>query len=91
MKRVALFILDCSLMFVKRSRKGVERLLLQKIIKLCNEKGITVAKLEKEAGLGNATVRGWARSEPTAKNLKAVADVLGVSVDELLSTEMGTE
>lgn len=59
-------------------------MLLEKIIKLCEEKNISVARLEKEAGLGNATVRGWAKSEPTVKNLKAVADILGVSVDELL-------
>ena len=56
----------------------------KRIVKLCKEKNISIARLEKEAGLGNATVRGWVKSEPTAKNLKAVADVLGVSVDELL-------
>lgn len=77
-------ILDYTLMFVKRSQKGADALILAKIVKLCEEKNISIARLEKEAGLGNATVRGWAKSEPTAKNLKAVADVLGVSVDELL-------
>lgn len=50
---------------------------------------MTIARLEKEAGLGNATVRGWKNSEPTVKNLKAVADVLGVTVDDLLSGKEG--
>lgn len=64
-------------------------MLFERITKLCGEKNISIARLEKEAGLGNATVRGWTKSEPTAKNLKAVADVLGVSIDELLKSEEG--
>lgn len=83
------YILDYSLTFVKRSRKGVDRLIFERIVKLCGEKNISIARLEKEAGLGNATVRGWQKSEPTAKNLKAVADVLGVTVDDLLAGEEG--
>ena len=62
-------------------------MIFERISKLCAERGMSIARLEKEAGLGNATVRGWAKSEPTAKNLKSVADVLDVTVDELLRTE----
>ena len=77
-------ILDYALIFVKRSQKGDEALLYEKIVKLCEKKNIPIARLEKEAGLSNAVIRGWKKSSPTVKNLKAVADVLGVSVDELL-------
>jgi len=62
-------------------------LIFERISKLCSENGMSIARLEKEAGLGNATVRGWKDSAPTVTNLKAVADVLGVTIDELLRKE----
>lgn len=52
---------------------------------LCKQNGISVSRLEKECGLGNATVRRWDTSSPSADNLKRVADYLGVSIDYLLS------
>ena len=55
------------------------------IVLLCKERGISVAKLERETGLGNATIRGWATSSPTVEQLKTVADYFGVTVDSLLS------
>ena len=62
-------------------------MLFDKISSLCDTKGITIAKLEREAELGNATVRGWKESDPSASKLKRVANVLGVTVDELLEEE----
>ena len=62
-------------------------MIFRKISELCEKRGISIAKLEKDAGLGNATVRGWSKSVPSAQNLKKVADVLGCTVDELLVTE----
>ena len=55
------------------------------IVKLCQARKISVARLEKETGLGNATIRGWNTSSPTVEKLKAVADYFGVTVDDLLS------
>lgn len=43
-----------------------------------------MAALEKELGFGNATIRGWATSDPGASKLKKVADRFGVTVDYLL-------
>ena len=57
------------------------------ISNLCRANGISIARLERETGLGNATVRGWANSSPTVEKLKAVADYFGVTVDELLSEQ----
>lgn len=54
---------------------------------LCREKGITVAQLERELGLGNATIRGWKNSSPTVERLKAVADYFGITVDALISEQ----
>ena len=55
------------------------------ISRLCKEKGVSVARLEKECGLGNATVRRWDTSSPNTDNLKRVADYLGVSIECLMS------
>lgn len=62
-------------------------MILDKIKKLCEERRISIAKLESETGLGNATIRGWACSSPKAENLKKVADYFGVKMDDLLSGE----
>ena len=59
------------------------------IYNLCKKRGISIAKLEKEMGFGNATVRGWANSSPTVEKLKAVADYFGVTVDALLADDAG--
>lgn len=40
--------------------------------------------LAESAGLGTNAIYNWKKSEPTTKSAKAVADVLGVSVDYLL-------
>lgn len=52
---------------------------------LCQSRGISIARLEKELGFGNSTIRGWVNSSPTVEKLKAVADYFGVTVDDLLS------
>lgn len=52
--------------------------------KLCEQKGISIAALERELGLGNATIKGWIDSMPRVNNVKAVADYFGVTVDDLL-------
>ena len=55
------------------------------IKKLAVEKGISITNLEKEAGLGNGTIGKWQTSIPKTDKLAAVAGVLGVTVDELIS------
>ena len=56
-------------------------MLYERIIALCKERGVAVARLERECGLGNATIRGWEVSSPTVERLKRVADYFGVSLD----------
>ncbi len=55
------------------------------ILELCKKRGITIAKLERETGIGNGTISRWNSSSPSVKNLKAVADYFGVTMDSLLS------
>lgn len=63
-------------------------MLYTKICNYCKQKGINIYKLEKELGLGNATIRGWRSSSPRIENLKRVADYFGITVDELMSEEL---
>lgn len=60
-------------------------MIYRNIVSLCEERHISIAQLEREAGLGNATIRTWEKSDPGAKKLKRVAEYLGVTVDSLLS------
>lgn len=64
-------------------------MLYERVVALCGEKGITVAALEKELGLGNATIRKWSSSSPRADKLKLVADFFGVSMDALMTEKAG--
>ena len=57
---------------------------LSKIQQLCMENKTTIAKLERDCGLANATIRRWGTSSPSAENLTKVADYCGVSTDYLL-------
>lgn len=59
-------------------------MIYENVVRLCRETGISVAKLEREVGVGNATIRGWEKSSPTVDRLKLVADFFDVTVDELL-------
>lgn len=59
-------------------------MLYEKIKFLCESKGIPITRLEAEVGLKNGAIGKWKDSVPSALNLKAVADYLGVSVDWLL-------
>ena len=62
-------------------------MLYKKIEKKCKETGITVSALEKNVGLGNATIKGWNKCSPKVENLKKVADYFGCTVDELISDD----
>lgn len=66
-------------------------MILDNISRLCEKKGISIAKLEKESGLGNSTIRGWDKSSPRVENLQAVAKILECSVDDLLSTKQESD
>lgn len=61
-------------------------MIFDNVERLCKEKNITIAALEKQAGLANGTVRKWylLQKSPLADHIKRVADVLGVSMEELM-------
>ena len=58
--------------------------MLHKIKELCREQGITVAELERQAGLVRSTVARWDETMPAADELARVARVLHTTVEDLL-------
>lgn len=62
-------------------------MILQNIKKLCKDRGINIAELERTVGIGNGVISRWEKGNPRIDNLKAVADYFGVTVDELLQEE----
>ena len=59
-------------------------LIFDNIKKICDEKEISIAGLEKAVGLGNGTIGGWRASSPRVNALKKVADYLEVPLEQLL-------
>ena len=60
-------------------------MIFDKIKEICKEKGISITYLEKQAGLSNGAIGKWKDSSPTVDKLNAVAKVLKVKIDELIS------
>lgn len=60
-------------------------MILTNASQLCKERGVSIARLERDLGIGNATIRNWNVSSPTVNKLKFVADYFGVTLDELLT------
>lgn len=56
----------------------------QNIKDLCEKQNISIAALEKKAGLGNGTIGNWKKVAPNLDNLQAVASVLKVDVKKLI-------
>ena len=59
-------------------------MIYDRIKTLCQEKGISVAFLEREAGLSNGAISKWNESSPTLENLQAVAKVLKIKIQKLI-------
>ena len=52
---------------------------------LCESRGISVSRLEKELGFGNSTIAKWAICSPSINKVQLVAAFFGCTVDELLA------
>ena len=59
-------------------------MIYNKIRQLCADKGISTREIERACGLGSRSIENWKDHSPSVANVKAVADYLGVTVDELL-------
>jgi transcriptional regulator with XRE-family HTH domain len=59
-------------------------LVYTKIKQICERKGVSVASVERDAGLTNGSISKWDNSKPIAESLHSVAKVLGTTVEDLL-------
>lgn len=59
-------------------------MLYQKIKKLCDERHMSIRELEFLASISYGSIGHWRDSSPRVDKLKAVADVLEVSIDSLM-------
>lgn len=66
----------------------MEFLIYDRIKEICKEKGISVTSVEGKAKLANGAISKWNNSMPRVDKLVAAADVLGVTIDEILRKEI---
>ena len=59
-------------------------MLLDVIKARCEEKGITIAELERNAKIGNGVIGRWDKMNPRLSTLFAVASALEIPAEELL-------
>ena len=57
------------------------------IKKRCEEKNIAVYKLEEALGLSRGSVCKWDLNKPAVTKVKAVAEYLGCTIDDLVKEE----
>ena len=59
------------------------------IKKMAKAKGMSIAEVEREAGLGRSSICKWERSSPTLATLEKVANVLEIEVTDLITMARG--
>lgn len=62
-------------------------MLADKIRTLCESRGKTIGAVEAACGLSIGAISKWNVSSPTVRNIKAVADYFGTTVDDLLKED----
>jgi len=58
-----------------------------RVKELCKQQGISVAKLERMAGIPAKSISGWDKSIPSSNKVDAVISALGISRDEFYEGE----
>lgn len=58
---------------------------LNNIKQLCDEKGVTLAQMERDLNLSKGMVYKWHDCEPSLKTVRLMADYFGRSVDAILA------
>ena len=61
--------------------------LCERIKSICDERGLSVYRIEKDCGFGNGSIMKWENSSPKVDNVIKLADYFDVSVDYLLGRE----
>lgn len=75
------------------SIKGGDILIYENVKRIADAKGVTIYRIERDTKIANGIIAKWgktANQEPSATNLKKVADYLEVDMNELLSDKQET-
>lgn len=59
-----------------------------KIKQICEERGISVRQLERDAGLSERTINRWDQNSPSVDKVVAVSQALNVPIEELLGLKV---
>ena len=70
------------------STRGEKKTIYDNIKRKCEERGVSVHRMEMESGIGNGVVRRWNEKRPRADGLMKAARYFGCTVDELLKEEV---
>lgn len=62
-------------------------MIFTKLKKICDERGISIRLLEREAGISVGSICKWDESSPTLEKLNAVCNVLEITIDSLVNEE----
>ena len=65
--------------------------MVERIKKICKQKGTNISNLEKELGFGNGNIRRWDERVPSVERVYILAKRLSVSVDYLLTGKEASE
>lgn len=57
--------------------------LQERIVELCQQKGISQSEMERAIGIAKGSVTKWKSQDPRSSTLEKVADYFGVTVDYL--------
>ena len=63
---------------------GGEMVLFDNIKELCEKKGVSVWKLEKDLGFSNRSISKSNETDPAIRKVQKVADYFGVAIEDLL-------
>lgn len=63
---------------------GGDIVLFDNVKRICEEKGITISKLEMDLEFPRSYICKWNKNEPGIRKVQKVADYLGVTIEELL-------
>ena len=58
--------------------------LVERIRSIAELRELTLAKIERDLGLGNGTIRKWDNNAPSVDKVQKVGEYLNVSIDYLL-------
>ncbi len=65
--------------------------ILDRIKELVQEKGMSIAELERKSDISNGTIARWNKHLPSGDKLQRVAKTLGTTIDYLINGENNEE